>query len=380
MSINYILFLSRPCCLRYDEVMYKSAIAVIIPNWNGIDLIEECLEALQRQTLAHTVVVVDNGSVDGSNDVVREKFPEVQLLEFPNNAGFAGGVNRGIRVALEQGAEWIALLNNDAVADEHWLEELVAAGAGDERVGMVAAKIVTQDGKKIDSTGDFYSVWGFPYPRGRGEVDTGQYDGEEMRDIFGASGGASLYRASMFREIGLFDEHFFAYFEDVDISFRARLAGWKVRYAPEAFVRHYIGGTSSRIGDYGKDTAVVAPPVDGHVRPSAFARYHTVKNFSYLYTKNMPGWLYWKYLPRYWASFGMMVVSDVRRGLWGSNVKANAVALWHLPAMLVARWKIQARRKVSVGEIDRRLVHELPPLQRLRFERMGLMRKAKTDE
>ena len=139
---------------------------VIIPNWNGIDMIEECLEALRRQTLAHTVIVVDNGSVDGSNDVVREKYPEVQLLEFPNNAGFAGGVNRGIAPALVQGAAYVVLLNNDAVADEHWLEELVAVAEADETVGIVAAKIVTQDGKKIDSTGDFYSVWGFPYPRG----------------------------------------------------------------------------------------------------------------------------------------------------------------------------------------------------------------------
>ena len=112
----------------------------------------------------------------------------------------------------------------------------------------------------------------------------------------------------------------------------------------------------------------------GFVRPSAFARYHTVKNFSYLYTKNMPGWLYWKYLPRYWASMGMMEISDIKRGLFGSFLKANAVALWHLPGMLAARWKIQAERKVSTGEIDRQLVHALPPLQRLRFERLGLIK------
>jgi hypothetical protein len=254
---------------------------------------------------------------------------------------------------------------------------LVAEAKTDATVGLVAAKIVTQDGKKIDSTGDFYSIWGFPFPRGRGEVDTGQYDGKDMREIFSASGGASLYRASMLKEVGLFDEHFFAYFEDVDISFRARLAGWKIRYAPKAYVRHFIGGTSSRIDDYGKKMATEPKAVAGFVRPSAFARYHTVKNFSYLYTKNMPGWLYWKYLPRFWASMGMMKISDIKRGLFGSFLKANAVALGHLPVMLMARWRIQSRRKVSVGEIDRLLVHELPPLQRLRFERWGLMRRSK---
>ena len=350
---------------------------VIIPNWNGIDLIRECLRALAAQTLAHRVIVVDNGSTDGSGEVVRAEFPEVELLEFSDNAGFAGGVNRGIRPALAQGAEYIVLLNNDAVADPHWLEELVKAAEKDAQVGIVAAKIVTQDGKNIDSTGDFYSVWGFPFPRGRGEVDRGQYDGADKRDVFGASGGASLYRATMLQEIGLFDERFFAYFEDVDISFRARLAGWKIRYAPEAKVRHYIGGTSSRIDSYGKPREATPPTGDGQSRPSAFARYHSVKNFSYLYTKNMPGWLYWKYLPRFWASAGMMLVSDMKRGLLGSNIKANAVALGHLPAMLAARRKIQSGRKVSVAEIDRRLVHELPPLQRLRFERFGLVRRPK---
>jgi len=291
-----------------------------------------------------------------------------------------GGVNRGIRPALEQGAEYVVLLNNDAVADEHWLQELVEVAETDKKIGLVAAKIVTQDGKRLDSTGDFYSVWGFPYPRGRGEEDRGQYDGMDMRDIFAASGGASLYRADMLREVGLFDERFFAYFEDVDISFRARLAGWSVRYAPAAFVRHYIGGTSSRIDNYGKKPKSGVPaaaPADGHARPSAFARYQTVKNFSYLYTKNMPGWLYWKYLPLFWASAGMMLVSDLKRGLLVSNLKANLVALRHLPGMMVSRWQIQGRRKVKTGEIDKRLIHSLPPLQRLRFERMGLRKRAK---
>jgi GT2 family glycosyltransferase len=195
-----------------------------------------------------------------------------------------------------------------------------------------------------------------------GETDTGQYDGADKRDIFAGSGGASLYRADMLKEIGLFDERFFAYFEDVDISFRARLAGWKVRYAPEARVRHYIGGTSSRIDGYAKAPGSAPVASDGHDRPSAFARYHTVKNFAYLYNKNMPGSLYWKYLPKMWASLGMMLVSDVKRGLLLSNIKAHFVALAHVPGILATR-----------QQIDALLVHELPPLQRLRFERLGLV-------
>jgi GT2 family glycosyltransferase len=350
---------------------------VVIPNWNGADFIRDCLGALAKQTLAHQVIVVENGSTDDSAKIIRDEFPDVQLLEFEDNAGFAGGVNRGIRPALEGGAELIALLNNDAVAEPDWLEELVAAAEADPRLGIVAAKIVTQDGKKIDSTGDFYSTWGFPYPRGRGELDEGQYDGPDGRRIFAASGGASLYRGNMLREVGLFDERFFAYFEDVDISFRARLAGWEVAYAPGAVVRHYIGGTSSRMSRSGKSTGAAAVPSEGHDRPSAFARFQTVKNFNYLYTKNMPGWLYWKYLPLMWASAGMMLVSDAKRGLLAANMRAHLTVLAHFPGILVSRWEIQRRRKVGPREIDPLLTHSLPPLQRLRFERLGLARRAK---
>jgi len=357
--------------------MDEQAITVVIPNWNGINLIRDCLHSLELQTLNHTVIVVDNGSTDGSNDVVRNEFPEVQLLEFPNNAGFAGGVNRGIRPALARGAKYIALLNNDAVADEHWLEELVGVAEADERVGVVAAKIVTMDGERIDSTGDLYSVWGLAFPRGRGEVDSGQYDSREMGDIFSASGGASLYRAQMLDEIGLFDERFFAYLEDVDIGFRARLAGWKILYAPKATVRHLIGGTSSRMDRSGTDWVVAADQIDGPARSNAFARYHTVKNFNYLYTKNMPGYLYWKYLPRFLASVGMMLVADAMRGMLVSNLRANLMALMHLPPVLVDRWKIQSGRNVTPAEIDEHLFHQIPPRLRFRFERMGLVRLSK---
>ena len=358
---------------------HSISVHVVIPNWNGIDLIEECLEALGKQTQEHVAIMVDNGSVDGSNDVVREKFPEVQLLEFPDNAGFAGGVNRGICPAIVQGAKYIALLNNDAVADRRWLEHLVAAMDANPTAGAIAAKILTADGKRLDSTGDFYSTWGFPFPRGRNEMDNGQYDGPGQREIFAVSGGASIYRADMLNQIGLFDERFFAYYEDTDIGFRGQLAGWKMLYEPKAFVLHYVGGTSSRIDSYDKDESmrIPKPQAEGHDRPSPFARYHSVKNFSYVYTKNMPSWLYWKYLPKFWASMGMMFASDLKRGLLKSNLKANFTAMINLPGMLASRREIQSRRKVTSATIDEVLVHELPPLQRLRFERLGLVKGKK---
>jgi GT2 family glycosyltransferase len=207
-------------------------IYVIIPNWNGLDFLAECLDSLALQTQDHQTVVVDNGSTDGSKELVRSKYPQVHLIELNRNTGFAGGVNRGIEYVLEQEADLIALFNNDAVANPDWLAELVKAGKAHPKAGIITSKIKHYEGSKLDSTGDFYSVWGLPFPRGRDEVDHGQYD--DQREVFAGSGGASLYCAEMLRQIGLFDERFFAYFEDVDISFRAQLAGWQVRYQPTA--------------------------------------------------------------------------------------------------------------------------------------------------
>src|SRR5207253_2984925 len=138
----------------------------------------------------------------------------------------------------------IALFNNDAVADKNWLQSLVNTMSANSEVGIATSKLLLEDKKHIDSTGDFYSIWGMPLPRGRNQLDNGQFDKPE--EVFGATGGASLYRAKMLNEIGLFDEKFFAYYEDVDISFRARLAGWKVYYQPKAIAYHGLSKTSSR--------------------------------------------------------------------------------------------------------------------------------------
>ncbi|HSW70360.1 MAG TPA: glycosyltransferase family 2 protein, partial [Gammaproteobacteria bacterium] len=203
---------------------------------------DECLGSLEKQSLNANIVVVDNASTDDSVKIVR-KHTDVDLVELSHNRGFAGGVNAGIGFALAQGADFVALFNNDAVADKDWLKNLVDAAKKDKKIGIVTCKLLHFDGKKIDSTGDFYSSWGFPFPRGRDEKEEGQYDGQ--REIFSGSGGASLYRAEMLKEVGLFDEDFFAYFEDVDLGFRAQLAGWKAVYEPSAKAFHRIGGTSS---------------------------------------------------------------------------------------------------------------------------------------
>jgi GT2 family glycosyltransferase len=346
----------------------KPRVFVVIPNWNARDFVGECLQALERQTLPHEVIIVENGSTDGSAEFIRETFPHLQLLAFPDNAGFAGGVNRGIRPALEQGADYVVLLNNDAIPAPDWLECLVRTAETYPEFGIITSKIRYLDDSRLDSTGDFYTTWGMPFPRGRSEVDEGQYDKPDQQVVFGASGGASLYRADMLRQIGLFDERFFLYYEDVDISFRAQLAGWPVRYAPTAVVRHCIGGTSSRFKNrHGKRNETATPFSSDTPRPSSFARYYSARNFIYLYTKNMPARLFWTYLPLFWVSWALLMASDLKAGLIMDNLKANASALMHLPGVLVDRWRIQRGRRVSTEYIDHLLYHGRPPLQVLRL-------------
>jgi GT2 family glycosyltransferase len=319
-------------------------VAVVIPNWNGAHFLSECLDSLSAQTLPPQVVVVDGASSDGSQALVREAYPRATLLSLPSNRGFAAAVNAGIEHVLAQDVDYVALLNNDAVTEPDWLANLVAAAERHPEAGTVTSKLLRHDREHIDSTGDFYSSWGWAYPRGRDEVDRGQYDAPELREVFCGSGGASLYRASMLREVGLFDEAYFAYLEDQDLGFRAQLMGWKARYEPTAVAYHHMMGTSGRIAN--------------------FDRYLMLRNCIYLYIKNMPSPLHLRYLPKYALGLLLMAANDVRRRRFHRMLGAYRDALRHLPHLLRARRSVQATRRVSVRYIDSILVHPLPPTQK----------------
>lgn len=314
-------------------------IFVVIPNWNGADLITECLKSIEKQTLRAKIVVVDNGSVDESVSIIESGFPNAHLIKLAKNTGFAGGVNTGIRYALEQGADAVALFNNDAMANKNWLECLVKTMETQPKIGIVSCKQLRTDKKHIDSTGDFYSIWGMPFPRGRNHADAGQYD--DKTTIFSAPAGATLYRVSMLDEIGLFDEAFFAYYEDVDISFRAQLAGWEIVYEPKAVVYHHVNTTSSKLGN--------------------FSRYHTTKNFHLTYLKNMPGWLFWKYLPLFVLQSFRLFAGSVVRGYFVTFVHGFWGAFRLIPYALKQRRIIQKSRKTTLGYIDSMLYKHRPP-------------------
>jgi len=320
-------------------VTLMEKVYVVIPSWNAAEMIGKALRSLQKQSAKHVVIVVENGSVDDSAQLIEEQFPSVILLKQERNHGFAGGVNIGIRYALDQGAEAIALFNNDALADKDWLRNLVDTMKTDKKIGIVSCKQLRTDKKYIDSTGDFYSIWGLPFPRGRNQKDEGQYNRQE--EVFSAPAGATLYSAEMFTEIGLFDERFFAYYEDVDISFRARLKGWKILYEPSAKVYHAVSATSSRLG--------------------SFTRYHSTKNFFMLYAKNMPGLLYWKYLPLFTIQAARLLVGSLVRREGFAYVRGVLRAFMNTPHLIKERKRIQRSRVVSTEFIDRQLYHDRPP-------------------
>ncbi len=312
---------------------------VVIPNLNGRGVIGDAIVSLQDQTQPCEIVVVENNSTDDSLTYLQQNFPAVTILPQKKNLGFAGGVNAGIRYALEQEAEYVALLNNDATVDKGWLKALVEASEAEPDGGIVTGKILNQDGSRIDSTGEHYSNWGLPYPRGRGEAVSDTYDKDTF--VFGASGGASLYRVKMLNQIGLFDEDFFAYYEDVDLSFRAQLAGWKVSYVPQALAYHQIGATSSKI--------------------KGFTTYQTLKNLPMLLVKNIPRKYLYKVGWRYTLAHVAFFISAVSRGQVVIALKGDLTGTYMLIKSLRKRRLIQKHKKVSDDYVWRVMTHDLPP-------------------
>lgn len=323
-------------------------VSVVIPNWNGEHDLPTCLNSLLNQGFQAQIIVVDNGSTDGSVSLLRDKYSQVELVALPKNKGFSGGVNVGIKLAMEQGAKYVALFNNDAVADKTWLKTLESFMEVKPETGIATSKIVDKSGRRLDSTGESYTIWGLPYPRGRGETDVNKYDDNTL--VFGASGAASIYRVKMLKEIGLFDQDFFAYYEDVDLSFRAQLAGWKVAYVPHAIVYHRIGATSGKVKD--------------------FTTYQTLKNLPMLMWKNVP----WKLMPKVWPRFELaysaIAFRALTRGQFGAFFKGTLMwgILW--PKKMLQRYKIQKSRKVTNDYVWSIIAHDLPPnahnLRRLR--------------
>lgn len=218
-------------------------ISVIIPNFNGEAFLENCLDSLKEQSFKNfEIIIVDDCSTDDSL-VILKKYPEIRLFINEKNSGFAVSVNNGIRAAT---GEYVLLLNNDVVVALDFIGNLYQAITRDKRIFSVSSRMVRYyERDKIDDTGDFYNVLGWAYKRGDGKSVSRLL---KASSVFSTCAGAGIYRRSVFDEIGLFDEHYFAYLEDVDVSYRARIYGYKNRYEPSAICYH-IGSATTADGN-----------------------------------------------------------------------------------------------------------------------------------
>lgn len=311
--------------------------AVVVPNWNGEAFLRECLDSLVAQTCPLTIIVVDNGSTDGSRMILESYKERVITIYRDRNYGFTGGVNPGIEYAINHGFDSVALLNNDAAAMPDWLEQLSAPLK--DNVGITTSLILSADGSTIDTTGDTMTTWGLPYPRGRKQLST-SLTSHENEYVFGASGGASLYSVAMLKEIGLFDQDFFAYYEDVDLSYRAQLMGWKVLFVPKARVLHRISATSGKI--------------------KGFASYHTFKNLRLVVIKNTPRSLRRIIYPRFYLAYSLFQL----KALFSSNawyvLKGSFAGIRLTPKKLRERRAILSHQKVTDEYILSILTPDLP--------------------
>lgn len=208
-------------------------VTVVIPNYNGIKYIDACLKSVYEGTVVPEVVVVDNGSKDGSPELVRQKYPKCRLLCLEENTGFCRAVNEGIRLA---DTEYVILLNNDTTVDREFTEKLVGAIKRKRKAFSVSAKMLSMKQPDIiDDAGDLYCALGWAYALGKGKPREAYH---RPAQIFAACGGAAVYRKSVFEIIGYFDENHFAYLEDIDIGYRAKISGYCNYYEPEAVVYH----------------------------------------------------------------------------------------------------------------------------------------------
>ena len=214
-------------------------VSVIIPNFNGMAYLDGVLAGLECQTVSNfDVILVDNGSNDGSCAFVAARYPWVHLIELPENFGFCKAVNEGIRASR---SPYVLLLNNDIEVTENFIEEMLSAIKRHPKAFSCAARMIQfHDRDRLDDAGNYYCALGWAYARGKGK-DIHTYEKEEK--IFASCAGAAIYRKKIFDELGYFDEEHFAYLEDMDVGYRARIYGYENWYAPDAMVYH-VGNTS----------------------------------------------------------------------------------------------------------------------------------------
>lgn len=270
---------------------------VVIPNYNGRNYLQDCLTSLLEESEVPAIIVVDNGSADESAAMVKERFPMVKLIALPENRGFSAAVNIGIH---ETGTEYVFLLNNDTVVLKDTIEELEAAMERHPKAFSVAAKMLQMKNPElIDSAGDFYCASGWAFARGK-DRKTEAFSKETS--VFSACAGAALYRKAVFEKIGDFDENHFAYLEDIDVGYRAKIYGYRNYYAPASVVLHAGSGSSGS-------------------RHNKFKVDLSSRNSIYLIYKNMPALQVLLNLPFLLLGYLVKILFFQKKGLGADYMK-----------------------------------------------------------
>lgn len=316
-----------------------SRVDVIIPTYNGAAFLVPCLDALRAQTYRDfAVVVVDDGSADGTATLLARDYPEVRVLRHEQNRGLVAACNAGIAAGT---AEFVCLLNNDTEAGPGWLAALVAALVAAPAAGSAASKLLLFDRRDtLHSAGDGFTVGGLPVNRGVWRQDRGQYD--ERREIFGPCAGAGLYRRAALERVSVgaerpFDPDLHMYCEDVDLNWRLQRAGYRSVFAPEARIFHYLSATGG----------------------GPFASYWVGRNLLLILAKDLPGPLLRRYWPRIAATHagrGYRALRAWRGAAARATLRGMVAALPALPRF----WR-KRRRFASASDTanDARVAHLL---------------------
>lgn len=309
--------------------MPASLVTFIIPHWNNYPLLEKCLLSLCRQTRRDfSVTVVDNGSTDGSPELLKARFPEVRVLRLDHNSGFARAANLGMNSAA---SPYLAFLNNDVRLTPAWLELMLRKAEDLPEAGAIASKLYQAGSreKRLSSTGNLLLKSGFGRDRGWGELDRGQYDDSDR--VFWASGAACLIRSRLFAEVGGWDEDFFAYFEDIDLGMRAHLAGFDCRYQAAA-VGYHVGAATGRL----------FPALSAGLQ---------FRNAMMIVIKDFPA-------PLIEANFGVIILAQLRalvylshQGYGRTVFRSWLYLLRQRKILLQKRRRIQGNRRVSTAQI-----------------------------
>jgi GT2 family glycosyltransferase len=308
-------------------------VSVIVLTWNGCRYLEACLEAVAlQQGVEAEILLVDNASTDGTVEFVRSRFPDVRVVALDENRGFAGGNNAG---ALRATGRDLVFLNNDTIVEPGWLAALRGGVDAAGGVLLTTSRVVyMHDPDVLDSAGDGFFRAGGAFKHLHGQRASAA---PSDREVFGVCGAACLIRRALFEELGGFDEDFFASHEDVDLSYRARLRGYRCRYVAGAVVRHHGSATLGRM--------------------STSAIFYGQRNLEWLYLKNTPFWLIVRTLPAHLLYDVAAALYFTRAGRLGAFLRAKAAAARGLPSMLRKRTGVQRARRVGVADL-------LPHLER----------------